>query len=48
MRGKDAVIFIGSCCAVMISSHQYSHPVSDVAGTNQPQETLLAFLSEVD
>lgn len=35
-RGREercAVIFIGSCCAIMISSHQYNHHVSDIAAT---------------
>ena len=32
-RERCAVIFIGSCCAIMISSHQYNHHVSDIAAT---------------
>lgn len=43
MREREercAVIFIRSCCAIMISAHHYSHPVSDVPATNMPQKGL--------
>lgn len=43
MREREercAVIFIRSCCAIMISAHHYSHPVSDVPATSMPQKAL--------
>lgn len=42
---KEAVTFVGSSRAIMISSDQYSRPVSDVAATKPPQKKRLS-LSE--